>query len=26
LPKVLSGLNVAWPRLQNHFFKLNPTG
>jgi len=26
LPRALSGLNVAWPRLQNHFFKLNPTG
>ena len=26
LPWALSGLNVAWPRLQNHFFKLNPTG
>ena len=26
LPRALSGLNVAWPRLQNHFFKMNPTG
>ena len=26
LPRALSGLNVAWPRLQNHFFKLNLTG
>ena len=23
LPQALSGLNIAWPRLQNHFFKLN---
>ena len=22
LPRVLSQLNIAWPRLQNHFFKL----
>ena len=22
LPQALSHLNVAWPRLQNHFFKL----
>ena len=26
LPKVLSGLNVPWPRLQNHFFLLRPAG
>ncbi len=25
LPQVLSLLNVAWPRLQNHFFKLQPS-
>ena len=25
LPQVLSRLNVPWPRLQNHFFKLQPT-
>ena len=25
LPQVLSGLHIAWPRLQNHFFKLNLT-
>ena len=24
LPKALSGLNVPWPRLQNHFFLLRP--
>jgi protein-L-isoaspartate O-methyltransferase len=24
LPKALSGLNVPWPRLQNHFFLLSP--
>ena len=24
LPKALSGLNVPWPRLQNHFFLLKP--
>lgn len=23
LPRVLSQLNIAWPRLQNHFFKLS---
>ena len=23
LPQALSRLNVPWPRLQNHFFKLN---
>ncbi len=22
LPRVLSQLNIAWPRLQNHFFRL----
>lgn len=26
LPKVLSRLNVPWPRLQNHFFLLRPLG
>jgi len=26
LPKALSGLNVPWPRLQNHFFLLRPVG
>ena len=26
LPKALSGLNVPWPRLQNHFFLLRPIG
>jgi hypothetical protein len=24
LPRVLSGLNIPWPELQNHFFKLRP--
>ena len=24
LPKALSGLNIPWPRLQNHFFLLRP--
>ena len=24
LPRLLSQLNISWPRLQNHFFKLNP--
>ncbi len=24
LPRVLSQLNIAWPRLQNHFFRLRP--
>ncbi len=23
LPRVLFQLNIAWPRLQNHFFKLS---
>ena len=26
LPKALSGLNVSWPGLQNHFFLLKPVG
>ena len=26
LPKALSGLNIPWPRLQNHFFLLKPEG
>lgn len=25
LPRVFSGLNVSWPRLQNHFFRLQLT-
>ncbi len=24
IPQALSRMNVAWPRLQNHFFKLQP--
>ncbi len=24
LPRVLSQLNISWPRLQNHFFRLSP--
>ena len=23
LPRILSGLNISWPRLQNHFFRLH---
>ena len=26
LPQALSILNVPWPKLQNHFFRLKPTG
>ena len=25
LPRLLSRLNISWPRLQNHFFRLRPT-
>ncbi|MDP6416935.1 MAG: hypothetical protein QGG54_18165, partial [Gammaproteobacteria bacterium] len=24
LPRVFSRLNISWPRLQNHFFRLRP--